>query len=71
MQSTLDSFNNNGTTETIPPDSMVLVSITRDFNVSWYDRDWFFHSQDIVHIRRDLADLLFKRDIARGVQLHE
>ena len=77
MQATLDSFQNDRRTPEPVNKSMILVSIVKEFNASWHDRDWFFRKNDIVHIRKDLAALLISRGIARKtivkgrVQLHE
>jgi hypothetical protein len=50
---------------------MILVSVMRDFNVAWHDRDWHFHKQDIAHVPEDLAALLFARGIAREITINQ
>ncbi len=42
----------------------VLIAISKDISIAWIDRDYHFHSQDMVHVPRKLADILIKRGIA-------
>jgi phage/plasmid-associated DNA primase len=51
-------------------DCMILVSIIKDFNVAWFDKDWFFHDQDLVHVPGELAAMLIKRGIAREIRIN-
>ena len=47
--------------------TQTLVLVLKDINVAWTDRDWYFHSQDLVYLNEDLATILVRRGIARFV----
>jgi hypothetical protein len=70
IQYTLDNFKDFICILEPLNDGMILVSIMKDFNASWYDRDWYFHAQDIVHVPGDLAALLINRGIARKISIN-
>lgn len=64
-QSTLEAFLGPAITRDNAQVRQVLVSILKDFNVAWTDRNWYLHAQDLVYLDEKLADLLVKRGIAR------
>ena len=45
--------------------------MVKDFKVAWKDRDWEFHSEDVLDVDSELAVLLVKRGIATKVNLSE
>ena len=51
------------------PVRYVTVVVLVDIEIAWTDRDWHFHSQDIVNIDRELAETMAKRGMARTVSL--
>ncbi len=64
-QSTLETFLEPEFAQDNGHATQVIVSILKDFNVAWTDRNWYLHAQDLVYLDEKLADLLVKRSIAR------
>ena len=56
-QSSLDMFQE--------PVQYVTVLVLVDISIAWKDRDWHFHSQDIVDIDSELAELMIRRGMVR------
>lgn len=50
------------------PASYVLMKIEKDLDVAWYDRDWHFHRQDIVHVPEPLGKMLVERGIGHVIR---
>ena len=47
----------------------IFVKILKDFNVAWFDGDWYLHTNDMVYLSPDLVKALEKRGIARTVDI--
>lgn len=47
----------------------IPVYIQSDFSVAWYDRDWYFHSQDTAYVPEELANILIERGIAKRTNI--
>ena len=70
-QLTLEIFNGPVSSKQIEQKEQVLISILKDFNVAWLDKNWYLHSQDILFLDYELAEILVKRDIARKIDLSQ
>ena len=51
------------------PVRYVTVLVLVDISIAWKDRDWHFHSQDIVDLDSRLARTMTERRWARTVSL--